>query len=65
MRKDGKFVGSDGSVPEGQGILMAHLNECHQLLEMVSIYSLLGGPVSDQCSNLKLKESLSDEDEDY
>ena len=35
MRKDGKFVGIDGTVPEGQGILMAHLNECHELLEMV------------------------------
>lgn len=36
MRKDGKFVGVDGSIPEGQGIVMAHLNECHELLEMVS-----------------------------
>ncbi|TFY72015.1 hypothetical protein EVG20_g995 [Dentipellis fragilis] len=35
MRKDGKFVGLDGSIPEGQGILMAHLNECHELLEML------------------------------
>ncbi|KAG8861396.1 hypothetical protein FRB96_002845 [Tulasnella sp. 330] len=35
-RKDGKFISSeDGSVPEGQGILMAHLNECHELLEML------------------------------
>lgn len=35
MRKDGKFIGHDGSIPEGQGIVMAHLNECHELLEMV------------------------------
>ncbi|KAI9064121.1 hypothetical protein FKP32DRAFT_1675666 [Trametes sanguinea] len=35
MRKDGKFVGVDGTVPEGQGIVMAHLNECHELLEML------------------------------
>ena len=35
MRKDGRFVGVDGSIPEGQGIVMAHLNECHELLEMV------------------------------
>uniref|UniRef100_A0A0W0FXM3 Uncharacterized protein n=1 Tax=Moniliophthora roreri TaxID=221103 RepID=A0A0W0FXM3_MONRR len=34
-RKDGKFVGSDGSIPEGQGIIMAHLNECHELIEML------------------------------
>jgi len=35
MRKDGKFVGVDGTIPEGQGIVMAHLNECHELLEML------------------------------
>lgn len=35
MRKEGKFVGVDGTIPEGQGIVMAHLNECHELLEMV------------------------------
>jgi hypothetical protein len=35
MRKDGKFIGVDGTIPEGQGIVMAHLNECHELLEMV------------------------------
>jgi len=35
MRKDGRFHGVDGTIPEGQGIVMAHLNECHELLEMV------------------------------
>ncbi|THH19251.1 hypothetical protein EW146_g1894 [Bondarzewia mesenterica] len=35
MRKDGKFIGIDGTVPEGQGIVMAHLSECHELLEML------------------------------
>lgn len=35
MRKDGRFVGVDGSIPEGQGIIMANLNECHELVEMV------------------------------
>ncbi|TCD67601.1 hypothetical protein EIP91_012231 [Steccherinum ochraceum] len=35
LRQDGKFIGVDGSVPEGQGIVMAHLNECHELLEML------------------------------
>ncbi|KAG8745649.1 hypothetical protein FRC10_007346 [Ceratobasidium sp. 414] len=34
VRKDGKFIGSEGTIPEGQGIVMAHLNECHELLEM-------------------------------
>jgi hypothetical protein len=41
LRKDGKFVGVDGTVPEGQGIVMAHLNECHELLEMVCIIFIL------------------------
>ena len=35
LRVDGRFHGVDGSIPEGQGIVMAHLNECHELLEMV------------------------------
>lgn len=41
MRKDGKFLGSDGSIPEGQGLVMAHLNECHELLEMVRFLLLM------------------------
>lgn len=40
MRKEGKFVGADGSIPEGQGIVMAHLNECHELVEMVCLSCL-------------------------
>ncbi|KAJ8590128.1 hypothetical protein M405DRAFT_816776 [Rhizopogon salebrosus TDB-379] len=35
MRRDGRFVGVAGNIPEGQGIVMAHLNECHELLEML------------------------------
>ncbi|OCB85509.1 hypothetical protein A7U60_g7519 [Sanghuangporus baumii] len=35
MRKDGKFISVDGGIPEGQGVVMAHLNECHELLEML------------------------------
>lgn len=35
MQKDGKFIGSDGSIPEGQGVVIAHLAECHELVEMV------------------------------
>ena len=41
MRREGKFVGVDGTVPEGQGIVMAHLNECHELLEMVRCFVFL------------------------
>jgi hypothetical protein len=35
MRKDGKFVGADGSIPEGQAIVVSQLSECHELVEMV------------------------------
>lgn len=35
MVKDGKIMGKDGTIPEGQGIVMAHLSECHELLEML------------------------------
>ena len=35
LRVDGKFPSADGTIPEGQGIVMAHLNECHELVEMV------------------------------
>lgn len=35
MRKEGRFVSVDGTVPEGQGIVMANLNECHELVEML------------------------------
>ena len=50
MRQDGKFIGVDGTIPEGQGILMAHLNECHELVEMVgfvivSLFTLLLIPI--------------------
>ncbi|EAU90605.2 hypothetical protein CC1G_00989 [Coprinopsis cinerea okayama7 len=35
MRKEGRFVSVDGTIPEGQGIIMANLNECHELVEML------------------------------
>lgn len=35
IQKDGKFIGSDGSIPEGQGVVIAHLSECHELVEML------------------------------
>ncbi|PPQ62875.1 hypothetical protein CVT24_006273 [Panaeolus cyanescens] len=35
LRKDGRFVGVDGTVPEGQGIINANLSECHELIEML------------------------------
>ncbi|KAJ7289269.1 hypothetical protein C8J57DRAFT_1165101 [Mycena rebaudengoi] len=52
MRKEGKFVGVDGSIPEGQGIVMAHLNECHELLEMLK-------------ESMDEGEQDDDEDEEY
>lgn len=35
LRKDGKFCSDDGSIPEGQAILVAQLSEAHELLEML------------------------------
>ena len=35
MQKEGKFIGADGSIPEGQAVVRAHLSECHELVEMV------------------------------
>ncbi|KAF9644122.1 hypothetical protein BDM02DRAFT_3215438 [Thelephora ganbajun] len=32
LRVDRKFPGADGTIPEGQGIVMIHLNECHELV---------------------------------
>jgi hypothetical protein len=63
MRQDGRFVGSDGSIPEGQGIIMAHLNECHELVEMVLPGVLVILSVS-SCSTPypQLKESMNEEE---
>jgi hypothetical protein len=35
LRKDDKFYSADGSIPEGQAILVAQLSEAHELLEML------------------------------
>ncbi|KAF8159603.1 hypothetical protein B0H34DRAFT_782295 [Crassisporium funariophilum] len=35
MRKEGRFIGVDGSIPEGQGVINANLSECHELVEML------------------------------
>ncbi|KIY52826.1 hypothetical protein FISHEDRAFT_18746, partial [Fistulina hepatica ATCC 64428] len=52
LRKDGKFVGADGSIPEGQGVVMAHLNECHELMEILK-------------EAMEEGEFEDDDDEDY
>lgn len=61
MRKDGKFIGVDGSIPEGQGIVMAHLNECHELLEMVNICL---PPHTHLTIVRQLKEAMEEAEED-
>jgi cell division protein ZapA (FtsZ GTPase activity inhibitor) len=61
MRKDGRFVGVDGSIPEGQGIIMAHLNECHELVEMVSF--IRSSTTYAHLAN-QLKESMEGDEED-
>ena len=63
LRKDGKFIGVDGTIPEGQGIVMAHLNECHELLEMVRHPSPCF--TTSETHFLQLKESMDECDEDY
>ncbi|TIC70162.1 hypothetical protein E3Q01_00051 [Wallemia mellicola] len=35
LRKDGKFYSDDGSIPEGQAIVISHLEECHALIEQM------------------------------
>jgi len=35
LRVDGKFVGRDGSLPEGQGVVNATLSESHEIIEML------------------------------
>ncbi|KAH8923267.1 hypothetical protein BT69DRAFT_1242315 [Atractiella rhizophila] len=35
LRVDGKFLGRDGSVPEGQAILTAELGECYEIISML------------------------------
>ena len=35
LQVDGEFLGADGTMMEGRGIVMAHLNECHELVKMV------------------------------
>ncbi|BGP41238.1 hypothetical protein JCM10450v2_005278 [Rhodotorula kratochvilovae] len=35
LRKDGKFEGRDGSIPEGQAILNALLSEAHEIISMM------------------------------
>jgi hypothetical protein len=39
IRVDGKFPGRDGSLPEGQAILNAHLSESYEMIE-VSVTAL-------------------------
>ncbi|KII87517.1 hypothetical protein PLICRDRAFT_43170 [Plicaturopsis crispa FD-325 SS-3] len=62
MRKDGKFVGVDGSIPEGQGIVMAHLNECHELLEMLKESMDEGEEDYDDEDDVDPEDTTSDEE---
>ena len=59
-------MGVDGTVPEGQGIVMAHLNECHELLEMVtrSIISFHFERLLKLVLRTQLKESMDGGDEE-
>jgi hypothetical protein len=66
MVKDGKFIGKDGSIPEGQGIVMANLNECHELLEMVRhilALAIVRWP-DNLMPGLQLKELMEEDEEE-
>lgn len=65
MRKDGKFVGVGGNIPEGQGIVMAHLNECHELLEMVRCVVLLNRVAINHVNQLKESMYENEDEQDY
>ncbi|KAF9531718.1 hypothetical protein CPB83DRAFT_848609 [Crepidotus variabilis] len=52
MRKEGRFVGTDGSIPEGQGIINANLSECHELVELLK-------------ESMEEEENGDDDDYDY
>ena len=40
MRENGKFVGDNGTIPEGQGVVMAQWDECHELFVMAMVLSI-------------------------
>lgn len=40
MRVDGKFVGRDGSLPEGQAVLNANLGESYEMIQVRHGYSI-------------------------
>ena len=71
LRQDGRFIGSDGSIPEGQGIINANLSECHELVEMVKFILYLTVQVVAHFLSFfppqQLKESMDEgvTDEEY
>ncbi|KAF8317124.1 hypothetical protein DL93DRAFT_2134531 [Clavulina sp. PMI_390] len=64
LRKDGKFHATDGSIPEGQGIVMAHLNECHELIEMLKEAMIENENDDDLDYEYELEDDEIDDDPD-
>jgi hypothetical protein len=62
LRKDGRFVGVDGTIPEGQGIINANLSECHELIEMLK-ESMDEGETEDDDEDIDDDESSQSEDD--
>jgi hypothetical protein len=62
LRQDGKFLSEDGSIPEGQGILVAQLSEAHELLEMLKENT---GDASDDDDEEALSDDEGDEEVNY
>ncbi|KAF8967681.1 hypothetical protein BDZ97DRAFT_1802751 [Flammula alnicola] len=63
MRKDGRFIGMDGSIPEGQGIINANLSECHELVEMLK-ESMDEGETEEEEDEEDYDYTGSDDDDD-
>lgn len=61
LRKDGKFLSDDGSIPEGQAILVAQLSEAHEILEMLKEH--MGDDADESTSDSDDESEESDESE--
>ncbi|KAJ9124124.1 hypothetical protein QFC22_000919 [Naganishia vaughanmartiniae] len=61
LRRDGKFLSEDGSIPEGQAILVAQLSEAHEILEMLK--ESMGDEDEDDEDESEEEEEESDEEE--
>jgi hypothetical protein len=62
IRKDGKFLDSDGEVPEGQGILHQLLNDCYEVLNELQEAALEAGASEDYDEDDEDEEEEEDDE---